>query len=95
MRIRWLDEAISDLIEIRDYITNDKPQAAQAVASRIRKTVDLLKDQPGIGRPGRVEGTKELIIPGLPYIIPYRVKANIIEILRVLHTARKWPFDNG
>lgn len=95
MRIRWLDEAISDLIEIRDYITNDKPQAAQAVASRIRKTVDLLKDQPGIGRPGRVEGTKELIIPGLPYIIPYRVKANTIEILRVLHTARKWPFDNG
>ena len=95
MRIRWLDEAISDLIEIRDYITNDKPRAAQSVASRIRKTVDLLKDQPGIGRPGRVEGTKELIIPGLPYIIPYRVKANTIEILRVLHTARKWPFDNG
>ncbi|MFA4828870.1 MAG: type II toxin-antitoxin system RelE/ParE family toxin [Thermodesulfovibrionales bacterium] len=89
MIIRWLDEAISDLIEIRDYIANDKPQAAQAVAGRIRKTVDLLKDQPGIGRPGRVEGTKELIIPGLPYIIPYRVKANSIEILRVLHTARK------
>lgn len=94
MKIRWLDEAISDLIDIRDYIANDKPQTAQAVASRIRKTIDLLRDQPGIGRPGRVEGTKELIIPGLPYIIPYRVKANTIEVLRVLHAARKRHSSN-
>ena len=44
-----------------------------------------------MGRHGRIEGTRELVIPGLPYIIPYRVKNNVIEILRVLHAARKWP----
>jgi len=91
MIIKWLDDAINDLQALRQYIAQDKPSAASRVAKRILGTVNLLPDQPSIGRPGRVSGTRELIIPGLPYLIPYRVKTNIIEILRVLHAAMQWP----
>ena len=93
MRIRWLDEAISDLIEIRKFIAANKPRTANRVAGLIKKSVDLLTEHPDIGRPGRVEGTRELIMSALPYIIPYRVKNNNIEILRVLHAARTWPHE--
>jgi toxin ParE1/3/4 len=93
VRIRWLDEAISDLIEIRKFIAANKPQTANRVAGLIRKSVDPLTEHPDIGRPGRVEGTRELIMSALPYITPYRVKNNNIEILRVLHAARKWPHE--
>lgn len=91
MIIKWLDDAIYDLIALRQYIAQDKPTAANRVAKRILKSVDLLSDQPGMGRRGRLLGTKELVIPTTPYIIPYRVKNNIIEILRVLHVAMEWP----
>lgn len=90
MRVRWFEEAVLDLIEIRKYIADDNPHAAQDVAKRILTEIRRLKDHPGMGRPGRVEGTRELVISGLPYIIPYRVKNKAIEILRVLHAARKW-----
>ncbi len=91
MRIRWLSDAVDDLVGISDYIANDNPNAARNVAERIKNGVDSLKKYPGIGRPGRVEGTRELVVSGLPYLIPYRVKNNVIEILRVLHGARTWP----
>ena len=44
-----------------------------------------------MGRPGRVPGTRELVIPGTPYIVPYRVQGEAIQILRVYHSARRWP----
>jgi addiction module RelE/StbE family toxin len=91
MRIRWLDDAVDDLVEISDYIANDNPNAARNVAQRIKNSVNSLKEHQGIGRLGRVEGTRELVVSGLPYIIPYRVKNNVIEILHVLHGARTWP----
>ncbi|MEW5816131.1 MAG: type II toxin-antitoxin system RelE/ParE family toxin [Spirochaetota bacterium] len=91
MRIRWLSDAVDDLIKISDYIANDNPNAARSVAERIKNSVDSLKEYQGIGRPGRVEGTRELVVSGLPYIIPYRVKNNVVEILRVLHGAMQWP----
>jgi addiction module RelE/StbE family toxin len=87
MQIRWSDAAISDLAKIRRYIANDKPIAARNVAVRIKKTVNALNEHPALGRHGRIEGTRELVVSGLPYIIPYRVKNGIIEILRVFHTA--------
>jgi len=93
VRIKWLDEALLDLVEIRKYIAADNPQTANRVAGLIRKSVEPLAGQPAIGRLGRVEGTRELILNALPYIIPYRVKNNYIEILRVLHAARKWPHE--
>ena len=90
MRIRWLDDAVDDLVEISDYIANDNPNAARNVAQRIKNSVNSLKEHQGIGRLGRVEGTRELVVSGLPYIIPYRVKNNVIEVLRVLHGAMQW-----
>lgn len=91
MRIKWLSEAVGDLIGIREYIAQDSPASAEGVAERILSTVDYLRSHPGIGRAGRVPGTREIIIPGLPYIVPYRVRGHNIEILGVLHTSRKWP----
>lgn len=93
MQIRWLDEAVLDLIKIRKHIAADKPQTANRVADLIRQSVEPLTEHPDIGRSGRIEGTRELILTVLPYIIPYRVQNNTIEILRVLHAARKWPHE--
>jgi addiction module RelE/StbE family toxin len=91
MRIRWQDDAINDLIQVRRFIAMDNPPAAARVANRIRNAVPELVDQPDIGRPGRVPGTRELVLADAPYIIAYRVESNSVVILRVLHTSRKWP----
>lgn len=91
MKVIWFKSAILDLISVRDYITHDNPQAAQQVVQRIKDKVSLLSEQPGIGRPGRVPNTKELLVDRTPFILPYRVRDNKIEILRVLHTSRRWP----
>ncbi len=91
--IRWLEDAIDDLQSLRSYISEDNPSAANSIAKRIIKAINLLASQPGIGRIGRVINTRELVVSGLPYLIPYRVKNNTIEILRVLHGAMEWPED--
>ena len=91
MIIKWLDDAINDLQALRQYIAQDKPSAANRLAKQILKAVNLLSDQPSMGRPGRVLGTREIIIASTPYIVPYRVKNNSVEILRVLHAAMEWP----
>lgn len=72
-----------------EYIASDSPVAAAKVAQRIWDAAQQLADQPGMGRPGRVEGTRELIISGLPYILPYVEAAGAIVILRVIHTSIK------
>ena len=91
MEVIWFKSAILDLISVRDYITQDNPQAAHQVVQRIKDKVSLLSEQPSIGRPGRVPNTKELLVDRTPFILPYRVRDNKIEILRVLHTSRRWP----
>jgi toxin ParE1/3/4 len=91
MQIKWFTDAILDLIEIRDFIASDKPHSANEISARIKKYVEILKENPGVGRPGRLPNTRELIITGTPYIVPYRARRNTIEILRVLHGAMKWP----
>lgn len=91
MKVIWFKSAIVDLKSLKDYITLDNPQAAQLVVSRIKKAVDLLSEQPAMGRLGRVSNTRELVIDKAPYVLPYRVRDNKIEILRVLHTSRRWP----
>ncbi len=91
MMIRWLDDAVKDLQSLRHYIAQDNAVAASKVVKKILHTIDILLEQPGIGRPGRVTDTRELIVSGTPYIVPYRVKNNVIEILRVFHCAMQWP----
>ena len=91
MRVRWLRQALLDLDEIETYIVEDSPTVAVDVVVKIIKAVSLLREQQGIGRTGRVPGTKELVVPSLPYIVPYRVKDEVVQVLRVYHTSRKWP----
>jgi toxin ParE1/3/4 len=91
MIIKWLDEAVHDLQSLHQYITLENPSAANRIAKRILNAVNLLIEQPGMGRPGRVHNTRELVVSGTPYIIPYRVKNKNIEILRVFHGAMVWP----
>ena len=92
MRLRWTKRAERDLNEIARYIGQDSPAAAARVVLELIDQVEsLLPAHPVIGRPGRVLGTRELVIGSLPYIVPYRVRDTTIEILRVLHTARRWP----
>ena len=94
MKILWSPEAIQDLGALRSYIAEDNPAAAQRMALRIVEAVEQrLPDNPHVGRPGRVPGTRELVIPRTPYIVPYRVHRGALEILRVYHGARHWP-DN-
>lgn len=91
MQIRWQDDAISDLIQVRRFIAMDNPSAAARVANRIRSAVPELARQPGMGRPGRVPATRERVLVDFPYIIAYRVEEDSVVVLRVLHTSRKWP----
>lgn len=85
----WLDEALEDLKSIGNYIAQDNPQAAYEVLLTIKSTVDALAEQPLIGRKGRVNHTRELVISDLPYIVPYTITNENIQILAVMHTARK------
>ena len=91
MKIRWLEDSIQDLIALRQYIEQENPAAAKRVAKTIIQSVNLLLDQPGIGRAGRVPNSRELVVTGTPFLVPYRIENNTIEILRLLHSARQWP----
>ena len=87
----WSPEAIADLAALRAYIAQDDPAAAQRVALLIIRNIEtLLPDSAEIGRPGRVPGTRELVIPRTPFIVPYRLVGNTIQILRIFHGARRW-----
>ena len=91
MKIVWSRRAIRHLIALRDYIAADSPQNAAAVAQRILKSIELLSTQPQFGRPGRIVGTRELVIPDTPYIIPYRIRGERLELIAVFHGRQKWP----
>ncbi|MBU0481189.1 MAG: type II toxin-antitoxin system RelE/ParE family toxin [Proteobacteria bacterium] len=91
MQIRWEEEALSDLINIRVYIEEENPMAAGKLAGRIIDKVKLLADQPLLGSQGRLHNTRELVITSTPYTIIYHASADLITILRVFHQARKWP----
>lgn len=91
MRIIWTEPAARALESIQDYIARDNRRAAWEVGERVRQAVNQLEEFPKLGRPGRVRGTLELVVPDLPYIVPYRIKGSEIQILSVYHTSRKWP----
>lgn len=89
--VRWLKRAERDLDEVEEYISRDNPDAAIDTVLAIVAAVKQLEEFPGIGRPGRIAGTRELVVDGLPFIVPYRLRGETIEILRVYHAARRWP----
>ena len=88
-RIRWTTEAADQLEGIVDQILKDNPEAARKVARAILGRIENLKDFPRLGRPGEeVEGTRELVSP--PYVIVYRIKDDVAEILHIWHGAQDW-----
>lgn len=91
MRIKWLRTALNNLDQEAAFIAADDPAAARLVVARVLKAVDALASQPSLGRPGRVAGTRELVVAHTRYVVPYRVKDDAIEILRVFHTSRRPP----
>ncbi len=92
MTLVWSPEALQDLRDIRAYISQDDPNAAKAVVGRIATLVrEQLPANPESGRPGRVEGTRELVVSGTPFVIPYQVRNGDIVIYRVYHSSRMWP----
>ena len=87
----WLQRAIDDRDAQLDYIAQDNPMAAVSQGDRIAEQIEILQQHPQMGRPGRKQGTRELVISRTPFIVVYRVKAKRIELLRVLHGAQQWP----
>ncbi|HEY3929316.1 MAG TPA: type II toxin-antitoxin system RelE/ParE family toxin [Candidatus Koribacter sp.] len=74
-----------------DSIGCDNPTASDDLRDQILTAVKKLPQFPAMGRAGRIRGTRELVVSGTPYIIPYRVKADRVEILSVMHGSRRWP----
>jgi addiction module RelE/StbE family toxin len=91
MRIRWTRAAAEDLEHIKDYLTENHPQFAQSTVIELYETIRSLKTSPRRGRLGREEGTRELVLSRLPYIVAYRIKQQAIEILHVFHGAQNRP----
>jgi toxin ParE1/3/4 len=91
MRLEWSRFAQRDREAIFDYIEADRPHAAVSLDDRIRTQVEQLVKFPEVGRPGRVRGTRELVIDRTPYIVAYCIRGNTVRILRVLHGAQLWP----
>ena len=93
MQVRWLAKALKNLDDEAEFMSRDDPAAARAVVRRTDDAVDNLKANPALGRPGRIQGTRELLVPGTPYIVPYRVRPrlNRVEVLRVFHASRRLP----
>ena len=91
MALKWTRAASQDLESVEQYISRDNPEAAIDTVREIIGRVEMLAQHPGMGRPGRVEGTRELALSGLPYVVPYIHEADTIVILRVFHGAMKWP----
>jgi toxin ParE1/3/4 len=92
MTVRWATLAAADIRSLRKYINQREPKAGSRVARIIISTANrLLSENMMIGHPGRVPGTRELVIPETSYIAPYRVHFGYIEILRVFHHGQPWP----
>lgn len=90
MRLEWTRLALRDFDEAQNYIAQDNPVAAQAVAQRIADAARQLLNNPQIGRAGHVAGTREWTVSRTPYVIVYRVTGSVVEILRVWHGRRDW-----
>ena len=91
MKVRWTIPAANQLREIFDYIAAGNPPAADRIVRHIRSSIVRTARMPNAGRIGRVEGTREIVVPGTSYLVAYRVLADAIHVLAVLHGAQEWP----
>ncbi len=91
MQVRWTRPAAQDLQHIAQRIRQDNPAAALRVAKTLYDGCMALETFPNRGRVGRITGTRELVFAPLPYIVVYRVKEEVVEILRIYHSGQNWP----
>ena len=91
MKLEWSVFAFADRESVFDYIEADSPRAAISVDDAIAAATRQLIDFPESGRPGRVAGSRELVVPALPYVLAYAIRGDVVRILRVLHSAQRWP----
>jgi toxin ParE1/3/4 len=89
--IVWSPRAIEHLAHLRAYIARDNLKAANRIAGTLLEAVGRLAELPNLGRPGRVAGTRELVVPGTPYVIPYRLRGDRLEVIAVFHGRQRWP----
>lgn len=94
MQIYWTRRYLIELQAIGDYIAERNPRAARRIVNEIHsRTATLLSKNAFIGRSGEIEGTRELVVSGTPYVVAYRVNDDRVEVLFVQHGARLWPDD--
>jgi toxin ParE1/3/4 len=91
MRVRWTPAAADNLEHIKNFLAEHQPQLAQSTVLELYQAIRSLKISPRRGRPGREAGTRELVLPRLPYIVAYRIKAETLEILHIYHGAQNRP----
>ncbi len=92
-RLRWTPRALRRLESVWAFIAPENPAAADRTMQRIVDAAEILAAHPAMGRPGRIMGTRELVLADTPYLIAYRVSETEIAILTVLHAAQRWPED--
>jgi addiction module RelE/StbE family toxin len=91
MKVVWLSKAAITLDNHYDYLAARNPKAARYVFKRIVESTKRLRQFPQSARQGQCDSTRELVVPGVPYIVVYRVTDTAVEILRVFHTSQDWP----
>jgi len=91
MELRWTEEAATDLERITDYLFQNAPERAAELARGIYNAPAALLTFPYRGRAGKKEGTRELVLSSLPYVVVYQITGEVIHVVRILHGAQKWP----
>lgn len=91
MQIRWAPAAASDILAIAEHLQKEHSLWAQSTVSTLFQATESLQQFPYRGRVGRLSGTHELVVPGLPFVIVYRIQSQTVEIARILHGAQNWP----
>ncbi len=89
MTIVWSRAALRDLNAIAAYLAERNPDQVAKVIARITAVVARYSRFPNLGRPGPSQGTREIVVPGQPYIVVYRVRGEVFEVLSVRHTSRE------
>jgi len=87
----WAPSAVTHLAALRAFIARENPEASEHVAGLLLAAADQLARFPGLGRPGRLPGIREWVVPRTPYVIPYRLRGSRVEILGVFHGRQRWP----
>ncbi len=91
MKIRLTPRASTHLLSAYVCLHAASPAAATAPTKRIFEAIDRLAQYPGSGRKGRIDGTRELVVPRTPFIVVYATAGEEVHVLAVLHASRRWP----